>query len=148
MERTSLIIGGVGILAGAMVAAVGLWTLDRQAALPADTAAAKLEERLPAAGRPAVRHQLPAFKWFGDRDESRLPSRPLGSVTEVIETEEGVVVVLDAGSNLIVSHDPDNATTVLAQNADLPPITPRQVFETGEEIVLMSYDEAGPAAVD
>lgn len=142
--KWTFFVAGAGLLSAAAV--LGVVALGPGGGA-LDGVAGKDESRLVAsAGSPsdraAIRHELPSFKWFGERDESRLPSRPLGSVKRVIETEEGMVFVLDAGSNVVVRHDPENATTTLAQDPAIPAVTPRQAFDSPGEIVFFEEGRA------
>ena len=150
MHRTAVVFG-LAAACAVTIGSVGTY-LVRSESLSAERAVAKLEERLPGAGAAAqrsepIRHHLPTFKWFGERDESRLSSRPIGSYVDVIETDRGVVLVLDAGRNVILEHDPAAASTTIAGDATIPSITPWQAFDTPGEVVITSYGEEAAEVV-
>lgn len=99
-------------------------------------------------GRAPIRHALPGYKWFGERDESRLPGRHLGSYVDVIETDDGVVLILDGGSEVVYEHDPENRSTTIAEDYPIPAVTPRQAFEEPDKIDLKIYEPPMAVAGD
>jgi len=110
--------------------------------------AADSGERVASAGRPPVHHVLPSFKWFGERDESRLPGRHLGSYVDVIETDDGVMLILDDGNNVVYEHNPEAAETTIAGDYPIPSVTPRQAFDTADEIDIKVYEPSITVAGD
>lgn len=111
-------------------------------------AAAPAGEEASPLGREPIRHALPGFKWFGERDESRLPSRHLGSYSDAIETEDGVVLILDGGNTVVYEHDPASRSTTIVGDQPIPSITPRATTEEPDDIDIRIYDPemtlAGP----
>lgn len=158
MSRSAAVVGSLALVA--FTAAVIGWTVDgARDAAPAAKSESRLAQAVPfdasgrlssaaspvengaSGGRGTIQHALPGFKWFGRRDESRLPSRPLGSYSDVIETEDGVVLILDGGSTVVYEHDPATRSTTIVGDHPIPSITPRATTEEPEDIDIRIYDD-------
>lgn len=125
-----------GALLGAAIAAVAVFApavvdTDGRSASNEIAAAGKGDLLAPvqaSVGRAAVKSPLLSqFEWFGETDQSRLPGRHLGTFVDRIETEDGIVLILDTGADTIVTTDPGRRVTEIAAGVGGSPfLTPRQ----------------------